>query len=358
MRRNRIIYYILGVLSIILISFCGGAISYGFFLCVVLIPLVSFSYLISVYFTFRIYQKIDTRSVVAGDIVPYYFTLQNSGIIPFSGIRVNFYSSFSTTIDADKTQYEFAPHKGMKVSSKLVCKYRGEYEVGVKDIEISDFFNLFTIKFKNREPLRVIVSPRIVSIDEIDNEEIVLFSSRESSINKSVPDVLMRDYVRGDDRRFINWKKSASAGKLMIRNLIGEEKSGIGIVLNAKRLSEDNMEYIPLEDKMLEKTLSIALYFLNKNIPVKEYTVTEDICEIGTDNVDDFEKLYEKITQVAFSSESSDADLIAKFSNFYGILENKIVFIITSKNSTIIQQFAGFLKDNNVEAVVCEVQND
>lgn len=358
MRRNRIIYYILVVLSIVLISFWGGAISYGLFFCVLLVPTVSFIYLLCVYITFRIYQKIDTRSVVAGDIVPYYFTLQNSGIIPFSGIRVNFYSSFSTTIDADKTQYEFAPHSGMKVSSKLVCKYRGEYEVGVKDIEISDFFNMFTVRFKNREPLRVIVSPRIVSVDEIDNEEIVLFSSRESSVNKSVSDVLMRDYVRGDDRRFINWKKSASAGKLMIRNFVGEEKNGIGIVLNAKRSSEDNMEYIPLEDKMLEKTLSLALYFLNRNIPVKEYTVTEDICETGIDNVDGFEKLYEQMTQVDFSSETTDADLIAKFSNSHGILENKIVFIITSKNNTIIQQFAGFLMDNNVETVVCEVQND
>ncbi|MDE6883329.1 MAG: hypothetical protein K2P48_09465, partial [Lachnospiraceae bacterium] len=53
----------LWLLSLSVISFYGGAVSYGFFFGVALVPVVSAVYLLAVYFRFKIYQKLESRNV-------------------------------------------------------------------------------------------------------------------------------------------------------------------------------------------------------------------------------------------------------------------------------------------------------
>ena len=101
MKRNRIIYAILWVLSLVGISFFGGPVSYGFFTLMTLIPVVSFLYLLFVSFSFRIYQELEGKNLVAGHTVPFYFILKNEFPFGFSGIRVRFFSDLSDILDLD-----------------------------------------------------------------------------------------------------------------------------------------------------------------------------------------------------------------------------------------------------------------
>ena len=54
MRRNRIIWLCLWVLSIVGISIKGGAVTYGLFALLTLIPVISVLYLLTVYILFHI----------------------------------------------------------------------------------------------------------------------------------------------------------------------------------------------------------------------------------------------------------------------------------------------------------------
>ena len=76
MRMRRWILLVLWLLSLVAISFYGGAVSYGFFFGVTFVPVVAVVYLLCVYFRFKIYQKLESRNVVCGQPVPYYFVLQ------------------------------------------------------------------------------------------------------------------------------------------------------------------------------------------------------------------------------------------------------------------------------------------
>mgnify|MGYP006334952541 FL=1 len=93
--KRRWILFGVWILSLVGISFYGGAVSYGFFFGVTLIPLISLAYLLSVYIFFRIYQKVESRDMVCGQPAPYFFILQNDSVIPFSGVSVKLFSSFS-----------------------------------------------------------------------------------------------------------------------------------------------------------------------------------------------------------------------------------------------------------------------
>lgn len=73
MKRNRLIWFGLWILSIVGISFFGGTVSYGFFATLTLVPMFSLLYLLLVYIYFRIYQKIENRYIVVNETVPFHF---------------------------------------------------------------------------------------------------------------------------------------------------------------------------------------------------------------------------------------------------------------------------------------------
>ena len=62
----------LWVLSLAAISFYGGAVSYGIFWGITLIPVTSLLYLAFVYFSLRILQQIESRDMVCGQPMPYF----------------------------------------------------------------------------------------------------------------------------------------------------------------------------------------------------------------------------------------------------------------------------------------------
>ena len=141
MKRNRLIWFCLWVLSLVGISLKGGAVTYGFFALLTLVPLISALYLLAVYSMFHIYQELEHRYVTVNEPVHYRFALVNEYPLQFAGIRVRFFSSFSSITDLDdETEYELKPHSRIEKETKLICRYRGEYEIGIKAIEIQDFF--------------------------------------------------------------------------------------------------------------------------------------------------------------------------------------------------------------------------
>ena len=94
MKRNRIIFAILWILSLVGISFFGGPVSYGFFAVLILIPIMSLLYLLLVAIFFRIYQDLPGKQLTACQTYPFTFRLMNEFPFAFAGIRVGFFSSF------------------------------------------------------------------------------------------------------------------------------------------------------------------------------------------------------------------------------------------------------------------------
>ncbi len=333
MIRNRIIFGILWVLSVVGISLYGGPVSYGLFLMLTSVPLISLAYLLYVFFTYRIYQEIGSKNLIANSPVPYFITLQNEKPILFSGIRVKFYSSFSDIegIDPDR-EYELGPKTGIKLETTLNCKYRGEYEVGVKRITLMDFFRLFKFSFDNPEALRVVVKPEY-DPNFLPDEEIERLAALENERNPETPDVLTREYMPGDEIKRINWKQTALTGQIRVRRMIGEEKRGILIIPDTCRYSEDEFEYIPIESRILKGLLSLSLYYLKNGIPVTLVSLQKDGLFYTSAGVEsDFEKYYEEVSKLSFDDRQSVRaldDLLMKSGALFG--ETKAILVTSVK---------------------------
>lgn len=289
--------------SLLAISFYGGAVSYGFFFGVTLVPLVSVVYLLSVYFRFKIYQKLEGRNVVCGQPVPYFFVLQNDDRFAFTSVGVRLFSSFSYVEKLpDGIEYELLPGDKYIYETKLVCKYRGEYEVGVKEIVITDFLRLFQVSYHVPETIKALVLPRIVRVDALQSiADISALLQRETFRAQTEADTVVREYVPGDALKQIHWKATAREQKLMVRTRTGEEKAGISILFDTKRHSKDNRKYLPLENKMLEVLLALTIYFAERNTACDVcYGQSGMVCR-HVQGVRDFEAFYAQVSKIGFT---------------------------------------------------------
>ncbi len=360
MRMRRWILLVLWLLSLVAISFYGGAVSYGFFFGVTFVPVVAVVYLLCVYFRFKIYQKLESRNVVCGQPVPYFFVLQNDDHFAFTSVGVRLFSSFSFVEKLpDGMSYELLPGDNYTFETKLVCKYRGEYEVGVKEIVITDFLRLFQVSYRVPETIRALVLPKVVRLSELHCiADVQALLQRETYRAQTEPDVVVREYVPGDALKQIHWKVTARERKLKVRNRTGDEKAGIAILCDTKRYADDSREYLPLENKMLETLLALTVYFAQRNMACDISYGQRGMVRRHVEDLKDFDVFYRQMSGIDFSKEES-VEMTGRQAMTGGVWQDcRILFFVLHVWSDALWEMAEQIAASGGIAVLCLVTDE
>ncbi len=363
MRKRKWIWLCLWILSLVGISFYGGAVSYGLFWGLLMLPAVSFTYLLYVYLRFRIYQEIESRHLICGQPMPYYFVLRNEDRFGFAGIQVKMFPEYSFVEEMPESmEYELLPGDEFIYKTRMICKYRGEYEIGVKEVIITDFLGIFHFKYAVPGSIRAMVKPRLVELLCLSSvSEIVANMERESYQAQNEPDVVVRDYVQGDSLRKIHWKAVARTGKLLVRKDTGKEKQGVLMLFDNCRYSSKMAEYLPLESKLLECVLAVTLFFARKNIPVSVCYEGNKLEQTDVAGIDSFEAFYARMSDMVFEEGKNPVSVMGQVCAGGHLQDAQIVICvfhdwndrlmhateeIASKGITVI---AYVVTDNNLE---------
>ena len=358
MRRNRIILMILWILSLIFITVSGTQTAYGFFILLTMIPFLSLFYIFLVNHYFRIYQNVNSHDLIANHRSDYEFILQNDSFIPFAGIRVLFFPDFSSVSERDmRSEYELFFGGRIVKRDSLICHYRGEYHIGIKAVVIQDFFRLFSFTRDLKRPLFVRVKPDIIRLDDLRSNKETLNTLRENRFKRNVADLLLRDYVSGDDLKLINWKVSAASQKLMVRQLSGEERQGIALIMDSCRYTEDPKEYLPVENKILETVIALDLFFLQKSIPVSVYLEEETAEELIGDSLHSFETHYERLSAFGFSSTKNSATLCNEILSTNTLFNKAMVFLILSRMDPSYSSLIGQLQQRDLPLTIIMIND-
>ena len=326
MKIRRISLFIVWLCSLIAISVYGGAISYGIFFCVSALPVISLVYLVCVYSRFRIYQEIESRNIVCRQPMPYYFVLQNNEKYAFAGISAVMFSSLSYVEEMpEDVEYELLPGDRYTFRTRLVCKYRGEYEVGVKEVMITDFFRIFRLHYRLPSTIKALVYPRIIQKEELRTiQDISLYLCRESQRTQTEADVTVRDYLPGDALKYVHWKASAKEQKLKVRNRVGEEQQGILLFYDTKRYYDKPKDYLPLENQILELTLSLGYFFASRNVAFTvmhgsgvsqsnpKSSLQSSVSHRSVAGISDFEAFYQEIAKVGFDERIESREMFIR----------------------------------------------
>ena len=353
MTARRIVLILLWILSLVGITYYGGPVSYGFFAAVTLAPLISLLYTLIVLVRFTIYQDVNRKNVTAGSISDFYITLQNEDPFTYSGIRITFYSPFSTISGIDENaEYELPPHSGIKKETSLFCKYRGEYEVGVRKIIIRDYLKIFRLTFKNREPFRVNVLPAVYRPVALKTLENIDSASVDSLGGNTEPDVTVREYVPGDDIRKIHWKLTAASGKLLVRNTTGEEKQGIGIIMDPERYSQDPYDYLPLENKITETVIALLQFFLANSVNASAYTRQTVLRTDIVKDADAFKEFYTFLSGYRFEKDTSVKEMLSQLISEGTLFSHRIVIAVLHTISADTLDAIRIMELNGVTVIV------
>lgn len=335
MKRNHIILIIVIIGTGIFASNYGGAIPYALFYFSLLVPVMSLIYIFTVLTLFRFHQETGKKILVKGEPVDYFFSLANDSFILYSSIKAHFLhkKSYIMGIDEEK-EYSLIPSEREVIDTKLCCKYRGEYFVGLEYFIITDYLNLFNIRYEVPSKLPVTVLPRIIEwkdadvIEEDKDEKKVMFSQKQ----EERLDVQVRKYSYGDPMRQIHWKASAKTGELMTRMHYAALKIQVMILMDLSRVGNEEMEKILLEDVILEETLSVGNYCNKKKIPAFvcfDYNGHKK-CSLNT--YKEWNEFYMLCGKTSFASKLNNYELCEKSRTWIRDVSN--VIIITNNLNT------------------------
>ena len=371
------IYYFLCILAVVLASFVGGPVSYSVLFGLLLVTPVSFAYLLVVYLFFKIYQVVQSKHIGAYEPVGYYFVLQNEYLLNFCHIRTTMYSTFSYIEKMpENMEYELLPHESARYDTRLICRYRGEYRVGIKEITITDFLRLFSITYRVPEPVTAFVSPRIVKIAHLRIPVDPQQNSYKEKYNlKHDFDASVRDYVPGDPFKGIHQKMSAKTGRLMSRLMTGEERQGISIFLDTDRISDNEYEYIPVENKCLEIVLAIANYYAAADIPSKlkfyrsgkpqklseraeNAGTAGSLEECGCMGAHDMEGFLAKVSRISFRNDERSGHAVYMIASDPVFLNSMVAFLVITGTSREFNETISRLSQSGVPCVIYYVGYD
>lgn len=331
MRWRRIVWFILWIISLVGISYYGGIISYTLFWGLTMIPVLSCIYLVAVFVGFKIYQEIESRTIVCKEPMPYFFALPNEGYYAFAGISVRLFSKLSYVTDmGEDEEYELLPGDKYEYHTRLICKYRGEYEVGVKEVILTDCFRLFRFKYRIAGTIKALVYPRVIHMAEVESlKDILNVSSLMTPLEQTEPDVVTRDYIPGDALKYIHWKVSAKEQQLKTRNMQGERKQDIWLVYDTCRYDRDEYVYMPLENQILETVLALVAYLAEKNIDVTVCHSQGGLQNSIVRGLSQFQVFYEETAHVVFSEEENIAVTMEQLSSGAGILSVQTMLVVS-----------------------------
>lgn len=357
---RRIIFGCCWILSLVGISFYGGAVSYGIFFGITLLPFLSFFYIFCVLFRYKIYQEIGSRNIVCGQSVPYYFVLQNEDRFAFSGIKIFFFSDFSYIEKLpERITYELLPGDKYQYETSFVCKYRGEYEIGIKAVEIYDFLGLFSLKCDVRETKKIIAAPRLVKLDELKNiGDISTKMQRQAQQRAAEPDVFTREYVSGDAIKQIHWKVTAREQKLMSRKLTGQERQGAALFFDTRRISNKDQIYLPVENRVLETVLALAYFLVGRNIPVSSLCYQGEFRCREVYDTGSMEGFYTEISDTRFQSGSALHDQMKAAVSGGRLMDKWILFLVLQEMDSSIMETIFHLSESGMVVVAYVVTTE
>lgn len=329
MKKHRLLFLCLWVLSLITISFFGGAVSYGFFFGMTLLPAVCLIYILCVALCFKIYQELGNRNMVCGQPEDYFFVLQNESLFAFTGVSVRLFSDFSYVEELPgDTEFELLPGDEFTYKTRLVCKYRGEYEIGIREVVVTDFLRLFRVSYPHFGVIKALVQPKIVRLEELKGMEEFQTPLQRETFAGMEPDILVRNYTEGDSLKQIHWKSTAREGKLLTRLRTGEEKQGISIFCDMTRFGRSPEEYLPVENKMLEALLAIACYFAEKNVGFSAYYTQGGTVKKQVRGIQDFDDFYRSVSMVDFRKDGDILNLMGQVTAQGELWDSGITFFV------------------------------
>ena len=162
------------------------------------------------------------------------------------------------------------PGQEKTLSYELRPIKRGEYEFGVVNIFAATQLNLIQRRFRLAGHMSVPVYPSVLQMKQYEMLAFNRLTSQEGirkirRIGHSYEFDQIKNYVRGDDYRSINWKATGRFNKLMVNQYEDERSQQVYCLIDKSRAMKMPFNGLTLVDYAINTSLAIS------NIVLKKY---------------------------------------------------------------------------------------
>lgn len=331
MRRNRIVFLLLIIVSIVFLYNRSGKIAFLLFNSLLSLLLVSIGYAYYVFLRFKYVQKIDKTVITKGDKVHLNMLMCNEDFIAYPFIHISFFGNSLLNYKDLNHNLFLKPRSKVDVNLELEFKYRGEYEIGINKFYVEDFLGLIRFRYRILETKKIIVNPRIIFFDKFNlipeyTADMNAGTDGRFEDTTSIKDI--RKYEYGDSCKRIHWKLSAKKNTLLVKNFQCLTSENISIILDYGKNTYDNETNSMIEDTLVEATISLIYYYVNRAIPVNLIEFRNKLELIPVSSFSQFNSVYKYLATVNFQQTIPVENIL----ELYSFSENKLkdTIIITS----------------------------
>jgi len=156
-----------------------------------------------------------------GEEIPIQLEIKNSSYLPLPWLQLR--ESLPVELShkgAFQQVTTIGPKSNLDLTYSLQCKRRGFYPVGPLVMYSSDVFGMVETQKRREEPDYLTIFPKIVPLSRITfPSHAPMGTLRHTQPIFEDPTRVLgkRDYVSGDSMRRVDWKSSASTGRLQVK---------------------------------------------------------------------------------------------------------------------------------------------
>lgn len=266
----RLFYVIFGLATWFLLSFLWHG----------LYPLgILMSYVLAVLCLIEISALFGKKGIRAQRNLPEKFSNSDWNPIPFEIENTYGFDTSLKIIDEIPVQFQkrdFRIKMKVKAHQKIRNEYtlkpleRGVYVFGKLHVFATTKIGFISRRFSFDDQQEVKVYPSFIQMQKydflaIDNRISQIGLKKVRRIGHTMEFEQIKDYVRGDDIRTINWKATAKRGNLMVNQYQDEKSQPIYSVINTGRQMKMPFEGLKLLDYAINSCLAFSNIALKKN---------------------------------------------------------------------------------------------
>ncbi len=155
------------------------------------------------------------------------------------------------------------------VSYELRPVERGEYTFGVVNVFMESFLGLARRRYQHKYPMSFAVYPSIVQMKQFELKAFNQVSNQYGikkmrRLGHSYEFEQIKNYVRGDDMRSINWKASSRHATLMVNQYEDERAQQVYCIIDKSRAMHMPFDGLSLMDYAINTTLVLSNIALQK----------------------------------------------------------------------------------------------
>ncbi|SDR89204.1 DUF58 domain-containing protein [Gramella sp. MAR_2010_147] len=292
---KRLFYALFGISLLFLISFWFE-------------PLYSITWIITSVLGVLVFTDVVTlysRSLISADrILPEKFSNSDENIVEISILNKHVFKVYAEIIDEIPVQFQkrdflkslkLPAHKKNRFNYLLKPLKRGEYIFGNLNIYISTFLKLAKRRYIFNKDQMVKVYPSFIQMKKLDfmalDQKIDLHGiKRIRRIGHTMEFEQIKEYVRGDDVRTINWKATAKNNHLMVNQFQDERSQPVYSIIDCGRMMKMPFEGLSLLDYAINSSLAFSNVALKKKDKVGMLSFSNKI--------DNLQKASSKLSQL------------------------------------------------------------